>query len=236
MIFPGSNCDRDLVHVLGTVLRQEVVLLWHGDGDLRGLGCGDWILLPGGFSFGDYLRPGAIARFSPIMESLRRFVDEGGYVLGICNGFQILCESGFLPGALLRNVSTTFVCQRQYVLPVGDTVLTRYLSRRPLDLPIAHSDGRYYVSEDVLRQLEKNNQIVFQYCTEDGRVVGEANPNGSVENIAGICDVRHRVFGMMPHPERNADPLVCPRPDGLLVFQSILRSVETDLGVISVSD
>ncbi len=227
VIFPGSNCDRDVIYVLEKVLNQEVRVLWHADTSLDDFEPGDWIILPGGFTFGDYLRPGIIASFSSIMESIREFVERGGYVLGICNGFQILCEAGLLPGALVKNDHGQFVCKHQFIIPVNrDTPLTRFIDESvPLNIPIAHSDGRYFIDEQGLKDLLNNQQIVFQYCNEKGVPDDESNPNGSLLNIAGICDRTRRVFGMMPHPERNADPVLTgdSSPDGLKIFKSIVR-------------
>ena len=222
--FPGSNCDQDLIYVLETLLEQKVVRLWHKDTDLQGA---DFILLPGGFSYGDYLRSGAIARFSPIMQSVMEHAQNGGYVMGICNGFQILCESGLLPGALLHNASHTFICKNVYLKPGT----TNSLPTADLDpdkaycIPIAHGEGRFYASDETLAELKANDQILFRYCDADGNVTPEANPNGTTDNIAGICNAGRNVFGMMPHPERAADANLFNQ-DGLALFQSILARVE----------
>ena len=193
VVFPGSNCDRDIYDALTYDLNQEVNMLWHKDKDLSSFSTEDCIILPGGFSYGDYLRCGAIARFSPIMQSVIEFASMGGKVLGICNGFQILCESHLLPGALLRNANQQFV---------GKNVFIKNESDRVYKIPIAHGEGRYYADEKILNELEANGQVIFRYCDESGNVTEEANPNGSSRNIAGICNASRNVFAMMPHPER----------------------------------
>lgn len=195
VVFPGSNCDRDMQDALQVELKQEVVMLWHKDTDLGGLGKDDTIVLPGGFSYGDYLRCGAIARFSPIMQSVTRFAAEGGKVFGVCNGFQILCESHLLPGALLRNANRQFISKNIYLRGAGD-------QGRALKIPIAHGEGRYYADERTLDELEAQDLVIYRYADEDGNIVSAANPNGSLRNIAGICNKDRNVFGMMPHPER----------------------------------
>jgi phosphoribosylformylglycinamidine synthase len=224
VIFPGSNCDEDLIYTFETILGQEVVRLWHKDSDLQGV---DFVLVPGGFSFGDYLRSGAIARFSPIMDAVIAHCNRGGYALGICNGFQILCEAGLLPGTLLHNDTQKFICKNVYIKPAtSSTLLTAGLdSDQPLQIPIAHGEGRYYASEEVLRQLNENEQVIFRYCDKDGRFNREANPNGSLENIAGVANATKNVFGMMPHPERAADEMLS-NTDGRLIFESILVSLK----------
>ncbi|MET0243373.1 MAG: phosphoribosylformylglycinamidine synthase subunit PurQ, partial [Flavitalea sp.] len=200
VVFPGSNCDRDMQDALQNDLNQEVVMLWHKDKSLDGFSKEDCIVLPGGFSYGDYLRCGAIARFSPMMQSVIEFAKGGGKVLGVCNGFQILCEAHLLPGALLRNANQQFVCKNIYMTAPG--------TGKALKIPVAHGEGRYYADEQTLDQLQKNNQIIYQYCDENGVVSvdnnpnGFANPNGAIRNIAGICNRERTVFGMMPHPER----------------------------------
>ena len=221
VVFPGSNCDDDVVHVLGDVMGCEVTKLWHKDHDLGGLGEGDCIVLPGGFSYGDYLRAGAIARFSPIMQSVIEFARAGGYVWGVCNGFQILCEAGLLPGVLLRNVHQRFICKNVYLLPqTTNSLITAQLDlQKPLKIPIAHAEGRYHADAATLQRLNDNDQVLFRYCTADGRIAPEANPNGSLDNIAGICNEGRNVFGMMPHPER-----ACSEPlnniDGRAILQA----------------
>ncbi|TAE45371.1 MAG: phosphoribosylformylglycinamidine synthase I [Bacteroidetes bacterium] len=220
--FPGSNCDDDLIYCLRENLGQQVVSLWHKDHDLKGC---DFVLLPGGFSYGDYLRSGAIARFSPIMDEVMAHARRGGYVMGICNGFQMLTEAGLLDGALLRNESVHFICKNIYVRPVSRTsLLTAGLEQRAYMTPIAHAEGNYYCPPDVLKQLEDEDQILFRYCDAQGNITPEANPNGSLSNIAGICNRGKNVFGMMPHPERAADP-VLSNTDGKLILEQVLNSV-----------
>jgi phosphoribosylformylglycinamidine synthase len=198
-----------------------VVELWHKDTDLQGVDC---VVLPGGFSYGDYLRSGAIARFSPIMQSVIEFAGNGGYVLGVCNGFQILCEAGLVPGALLHNESHKFICKNVFIRKQGDCLLTANLPDKALKIPIAHGEGRYYAAPEVLADMEKNGQIMFRYCDENGTITSEANPNGATDNIAGVCNAGKNVFGMMPHPERAADPLLY-NEDGLLLFRSLLNEI-----------
>ncbi len=224
VVFPGSNCDEDLIYVLQHMMRQEVVRLWHKDRDLRAV---DFVMIPGGFSFGDYLRSGAIARFSPIMESVVAHCNRGGYAMGICNGFQILCEAGLLPGALLHNNNQKFVCKNVFIKPAtSSTLVTCGIdSDKALKIPIAHGEGRYYASAETLRELNENEQVVFRYCDKDGHFNKEANPNGSIENIAGVTNKAKNVFGMMPHPERAADPLL-GNVDGKQIFDSILTAVK----------
>lgn len=223
VIFPGSNCDQDMIHVLGEVMGAPVRTLWHKDTSLQDLDTEDCIVLPGGFSFGDYLRTGAIARFSPIMEQVIRFAGEGGYVWGICNGFQVLCEAGLLPGALLRNDHQKFICQNQYISPqtTNSAITHRCTAGEALNVPIAHGDGRYYIDADGLKGLIANDQVLFRYCDAAGKISPDANPNGSVDNIAGICNADRNVFGMMPHPERASEE-VLGNIDGRKLFESIL--------------
>lgn len=218
--FPGSNCDEDMIYVLETLMGQEVERLWHKDTDLKGV---DFVVLPGGFSYGDYLRSGAIAKLSPIMEEVINHANNGGYVLGICNGFQILTESGLLEGALLHNDNQKFICKNVYLKPEnGDAPITKGLdASKAYKIPIAHGEGRYYAGEETIQKLAANNQILFKYCTEDGEVNDEVNPNGSIDNIAGICNENRNVFGMMPHPERAADSELA-NLDGKAMFESIL--------------
>ena len=222
VVFPGSNCDEDMVYVLRNILKQETVKLWHKDTDLQGC---DGIILPGGFSYGDYLRSGAIARFSPIMEKVSAHAANGGFLFGVCNGFQILCEAGLLPGALLHNENRKFVCKNVFIKTDNtDTILTRSITKnKALKIPIAHGEGRYHTDEKTLAQLKANNQILFTYCNEDGETTVDSNPNGAIENIAGICNAGKNVFGMMPHPERAADAELFNR-DGLELFNSIIQS------------
>jgi len=226
VVFPGSNCDDDMIHVLGTVMQQDVVKLWHKDTDLKNLGKGDCIILPGGFSYGDYLRAGAIARFSPIMNSVIEFANNGGYVWGICNGFQILCEAGLLPGVLLRNGNQKFICKNVHLktLTSESAITSNINTEESLMIPIAHAEGRYHADEATLKSLEANNQILFKYCDENGNVGGDANPNGSTMDIAGICNENRNVFGMMPHPER-ASEMMLGNEDGKILFESLLAKV-----------
>lgn len=223
VIFPGSNCDHDLIETLEQVTGQEVVKLWHKDTDL--MGC-DFICLPGGFSYGDYLRSGAIAKLSPIMSSVKEFSEKGGPVWGICNGFQILCESQLLPGALLRNEKQKFQCANVYIQSMtSNSSITRLLpTHTALKIPIAHAEGRYYADEKTIQLLHENDQILFKYCDEKGNITSASNPNGSVENIAGICNAGRNVFGMMPHPERAANAALF-NTDGRAFFESIMAEV-----------
>ncbi len=223
VIFPGSNCDEDMIYVLESIMGQQVERLWHKDTDLKGC---NMIVLPGGFSYGDYLRSGAIARFSPIMEQVIRFSEKGGYVLGICNGFQVLCEAGMLPGALLHNNSRQFICKNVYLTPDNhETLVTRSIPPGDvLKIPIAHGEGKYYLPDDELEKITENGQVLFRYCDEQGKVSEAANPNGSVANIAGVCNAGKNVFGMMPHPERAAD-IELGNVDGRLIFESILDTI-----------
>jgi phosphoribosylformylglycinamidine synthase subunit PurQ / glutaminase len=199
-------------------LDQEVVMLWHKDTALPGFGVDDCIVLPGGFSYGDYLRCGAIARFSPIMQTIIRFAGEGGKVLGVCNGFQILCESHLLPGALLRNANQQFISRNIYLRGLGD-------KGRALKIPIAHGEGRYYAAENVLDELEANNEVIYRYSDEQGKVITEANPNGSTRNIAGICNKTRNVFGMMPHPERACSEAL-GNIDGRIILHTLFPGIE----------
>ncbi len=225
VIFPGSNCDHDMLHVLGNVMQQEVVALWHKDSQLPSdLDC---VILPGGFSFGDYLRCGAIARFSPLMESVIAFANGGGFVFGICNGFQILCEAGLLPGVLLRNDRQKFICRNVYLKSMtrNSAITSRIDSQAVLKIPIAHAEGCYYADTATLVELEANDQILFKYCTPTGEITAEANPNGALLNIAGICNKGRNVFGMMPHPERASEDAL-GNTDGRILFESLLQAVE----------
>lgn len=227
IIFPGSNCDHDMIYALKEKLHQEVVELWHKDTDLQSV---DAIMLPGGFSYGDYLRSGAIARYSPIMESVIEFANNGGFVFGVCNGFQVLCEAGLLPGALLHNSSQKFICKNQSLLAEqNQTALTVSVPKgKILNIPIAHGEGRYYAPEKVLAEMVQNKQIIWRYCNEKGKLTEDSNPNGSVMNIAGICNKEGNVFGMMPHPERAADQEL-GNTDGLFILNSIVKSLEAKL-------
>ena len=221
IVFPGSNCDEDIFHVLKNILRQNVIKLWHKDHDLQGC---DLVILPGGFSYGDYLRSGAIARFSPIMKEVMSFASKGGIVFGICNGFQILCESGLLPGALLNNLHHQFVCKNVFIRAENnETILTSSLVKgMALKIPIAHGEGNYFADEETMKRLIDNGQILFRYCDDKGTINPESNPNGTVENIAGICNETKNVFGMMPHPERAADSLL-GNNDGLIILESFYK-------------
>ena len=221
VVFPGSNCDYDAFHVLKEVMRQPTVLLWHKEHDLKKVDC---VVLPGGFSYGDYLRSGAIARFSPLMQEVVDFAGRGGLVLGICNGFQVLLELGLLPGAMLRNKNLKFLCQFVDLrLENADTLFTRTGDPgRVLRIPIAHFDGNYYAPPDTLREIEDNCQVIFRYCEPDGRLTEEANVNGSLASIAGLVNKKGNVMGMMPHPERAAEDLF-GSVDGLVIFESVLK-------------
>lgn len=223
VVFPGSNCDVDAWHVARNVLGQEAEYVWHAQQDLGGFDC---LILPGGFSYGDYLRAGAVARFSPVMQAVRDFAAQGGLVLGICNGFQILCESGLLPGALYRNRDLKFHCHFVNLLVENnETPFTRlYAPGQVLKIPIAHGEGNYFIDEAGLGDLEQRGQIVFRYCDPQGRVTPEANPNGSTANIAGICNREGNVLGMMPHPERCAEEIL-GSGDGRGLFESVLSWV-----------
>ena len=222
IVFPGSNCDMDMVYVIKTIIKQEVVKLWHKDDDLQNC---DFIILPGGFSYGDYLRSGAIANYSSIMEKVVEHANNGGYVMGVCNGFQILCESGLLPGALLHNTNHKFICKNIHLKPISkNTLVTNEYSDDAIKIPIAHGEGRFYADENTLNKLVENDQILFKYSDENGNITKEANPNGSILNIAGICNKNRNVFGMMPHPERAADTELS-NTDGKILFDSILNEV-----------
>lgn len=224
VIFPGSNCDQDMIYTLRNIMGQEVVELWHKDKDLKG---SDFIVLPGGFSYGDYLRSGAIARFSPIMEKVIDYANNGGLLYGVCNGFQVLCEAHLLPGALMHNTSHKFICKNVHIkAETNNTIITRNIPQdKALKIPIAHGEGNYYASADTLQALKDNDQILFRYCDENGNITPEANPNGAMENIAGVCNEGRNVFGMMPHPERAADTELS-NTDGLYIFKSILQMAE----------
>lgn len=222
VVFPGSNCDYDCYFAIKQWVSSSVEFIWHKSTRLNTYDC---IVLPGGFSYGDYLRTGAIARFSPVMDNVIKYAENGGLVIGICNGFQILLESGLLPGAMLRNTSLRFVCKYITLRTVTTrTPFTASLKKgEVLSVPIAHNEGNYYIDEKGLEELQKNSQIVFQYCDADGAVSDSSNPNGSLLNIAGICSKRGNILGMMPHPERCCDPLL-GSIDGLKIFQSIIES------------
>jgi phosphoribosylformylglycinamidine synthase I len=223
IVFPGSNCDYDCYFVLNKILGVPVRYLWHKDTDISGL---DLIILPGGFSYGDYLRTGAIAKFSPIVTEVKRFADNGGKVLGICNGFQTLAEAGLLPGALIRNKTLRFICREVHLrVENNNTPFTHlYQSGEVIQLPIAHTDGNYYADKDTLERLENEGRIVFRYCDTSGQLTEESNYNGSLHNIAGIINEGRNVLGLMPHPERRVDPVV-GGIDGARLFESVLNLV-----------
>lgn len=222
--FPGSNCDEDMVYVLESLFNQKVERLWHKDADLKGV---DFVILPGGFSYGDYLRSGAIANYSPIMAEVVKHAEKGGYVMGICNGFQILCESKLLPGNLLHNNNQKFICKNIHLRADnnGSIINAHIDTTQALKIPIAHGEGRYFASDETIAELNANDQIIFRYCDADGNITDEANPNGSMENIAGVCNAGKNVFGMMPHPERAADAEL-GNVDGALLFESILGLIK----------
>lgn len=226
IVFPGSNCDDDMVHVLGEVMGQEVEKIWHKETSLPAdFEVGDCVVLPGGFSFGDYVRCGAIANLSPIMQAVKKFAADGGFVLGVCNGFQILCESGLLPGVLLPNAGQKFICDNIFLRPMTlNSPLTCDLELgSALKIPIAHADGRFYADDATLDFLEKNEQVLFKYCTPEGKITAAANPNGASRGIAGICNSQRNVFGMMPHPERASES-VLGNSDGRGLFESLLSA------------
>jgi phosphoribosylformylglycinamidine synthase I len=223
VVLPGSNCDHDAVHVVRDVVGAEVELLWHKETDLRGADC---VIVPGGFAYGDYLRAGALAKFAPVMEPIRRHAAAGGMVFGICNGFQVLTEAGLLPGALMRNQHLRFLGRDVFLrVEETDTPFTCELERGSvLRVPIAHGEGNYFADDDTLDELERNRQVIFRYCDAEGRITSDANPNGSARNIAGICNAGRNVLGMMPHPERYAEALL-GNTDGLGVFRSLAAAM-----------
>jgi len=223
VVFPGSNCDRDMQFTLSDVMGQEVEMLWHKEHSLKGC---DFIVLPGGFSYGDYLRSGAISRFSPIMKEVVEFANKGGFVLGICNGFQILTEAHLLPGALLHNNNLQFICKNTFLKSsTPDSILTSKIPEgKVLKIPIAHGEGNYIADKNVIDEIEENDQVIFRYCDTEGKVTESSNPNGSINNIAGICNKARNVYGMMPHPERASDKIQ-GNEDGKLIFESILALV-----------
>ena len=224
VMFPGSNCDYDTFYVLKEVIGRDTVLLWHKDHDLQGV---DVVVLPGGFSYGDYLRSGAIARFSPLMQEVKTFAGAGGHVVGICNGFQILLELGLLPGAMLRNKDLKFLCQFVHIrIENGHTDFTRAGKKgQILKIPIAHFDGNYYAPDKVIKDIRRNGQVVFRYCNADGRRTDEANVNGSLDGIAGLMNTQGNVMGMMPHPERASEALLGSE-DGQIIFRSLIEAIE----------
>lgn len=220
VVFPGSNCDEDLYHVYKNILHQDVTRLWHKEHDLQSC---DLILVPGGFSYGDYLRSGAIARFSPIMNEVIAHAEKGGYVLGICNGFQVLTEAGLLPGTLLKNREQKFICKNAYIRPVSKTaVMTAKLDHnQAYKIPVAHADGRFYAPDEVIHQIFDNDQVLFQYSDPEGSIDENSNFNGSVHNIAGVCNEGKNVFGLMPHPERASD-MALGNEDGRVLLEAFL--------------
>jgi len=231
--FPASNCDQDAVHVLRNVLGHSVRLVWHKDSSLGDVGA---VVVPGGFSYGDYLRTGAIARFSPVMQAVKEFAANGGLVLGICNGFQILCEAGLLPGALIRNRSLQFRCEHIFLQTASyDSPFTSQIpAGRLLRIPIAHGEGCYFADEPTLAGIETNRQVLWRYVDAQGAVTPEANPNGSIANIAGLCNQRRNVAGLMPHPERASEP-VLGSADGRLIFESLIESFQRGGGVAAAA-
>ena len=223
LVFPGSNCDHDTFNVIETLVKQPVTFLWHASEDLENC---DAILVPGGFAYGDYLRTGAIARFSPVMQSVAKFARSGGLVMGICNGFQILCEAGLLPGALMRNAGQNYICKQVHLrTETTDSPFTNGLSRdRVLQMPIGHMEGNYFCDADTLARLKAEDRIAFRYATPSGEITAAANPNGSLENIAGVLSEGRNVLGMMPHPDRSSEALL-GSADGLLLFASLAESL-----------
>ncbi len=223
LVFPGSNCDHDAYHVIAEIAHQPVTFLWHDSSELENC---DAILVPGGFAYGDYLRTGAIARFSPVMQSVKKFAAGGGLVLGICNGFQILCEAGLLPGALMRNAGLKYICKQVYLrTETTDSPFTNKLAQgQVVQIPIGHMEGNYFCDEHTLADLKRDDRIVFRYSETDGAITAAANPNGSLENIAGILNEGRNVLGMMPHPDRSSERLL-GSADGLLVFQSLVSAL-----------
>src|ERR1039457_92541 len=225
LVFPGSNCDHDTYHVVAEVAHQPVTFLWHDSEDLAGV---DAVLVPGGFAYGDYLRTGAIARFSPVMQAVKRFAADGGLVLGICNGFQILTEAGLLPGALMRNAGLKYICKQIHLrVETSDSPFTNQLAKgEVLKMPIGHMEGNYFCTEDELRRLEAEDRIAFRYTTPGGEITAEANPNGSLSNIAGILNANRNVLGMMPHPDRSSERMLGSE-DGWKIFASMVEALAT---------
>ena len=223
VVFPGSNCDEDLVYTMSNIMGQEVVKLWHKERDLKNC---DFVFVPGGFSYGDYLRSGAIARFSPIMEEVVAHANKGGYVMGICNGFQILTEAKLLPGALLHNTSRKFICKNVHLKAASSSnPLTAGLDfEKSYKIPIAHGEGNFFAGADLIKEIEDNDQVLFRYCSEDGTIGEDFNPNGSMNNIAGITNKTKNVFGMMPHPERASD-FELENTDGREIFEALLARI-----------
>ena len=225
LVFPGSNCDHDTYNVIAEIAHQPVTFLWHASHDLEGC---DAVLVPGGFAYGDYLRTGAIARFSPVMQSVKRFADGGGLVLGICNGFQILTEAGLLPGALMRNAGLKYICKQVHLrVETTDSPFTNQLVKgEVLQIPIGHMEGNYFCTPDDLHALEAEDRIAFRYATPAGEISAEANPNGSLQNIAGILNAQRNVLGMMPHPDRSSEKLL-GSSDGWKIFASMIEALAT---------
>lgn len=223
VVFPGSNCDDDMVYVLKDIMGQDTVKLWHKNTELEGC---THIILPGGFSYGDYLRSGAIAKFSPIMEKVIAHANNGGFVFGVCNGFQILCETGLLPGALLHNNSRKFICKNVFIKAENNStpVTSKIPTNKALKIPVAHGEGKYFADTETIKKLNVNGQILFRYCDEKGNVTEASNVNGALENIAGVCNEAKNIFGMMPHPERASDKEL-GNEDGRLLFESIMEKV-----------
>lgn len=223
IVFPGSNCDHDAYHAVSKYVGQPVDFIWHKDTDLSGY---DAVIVPGGFSYGDYLRAGALARFSPVMQAVKEFAAQGKFVFGICNGFQILCEAGLLPGALMRNRDLHFICKHVNIrVENGNTPYTTEIDGgKVLSIPVAHAEGNYVCDDETFNQLEENGQIVFRYCDDEGSVTDAANPNGARSNIAGICNQNRNVLGMMPHPERACEELL-GSTDGRAIFSSLTKAI-----------
>jgi phosphoribosylformylglycinamidine synthase subunit PurQ / glutaminase len=228
LVFPGSNCDHDTYNVISEIAHQPVTMLWHDSPSLENC---DAILVPGGFAYGDYLRTGAIARFSPVMQSVKKFASDGGLVLGICNGFQILTEAGLLPGALMRNAGLKYICKQVYLrTETTHTPFTRTLKKgEVVKVPIGHMEGNYFCDAETLAELERNDRIVFRYATPDGQITPEANPNGSLGNIAGILNEGRNVLGMMPHPDRSSESLL-GSADGFKIFVSMVETLKENQG------
>ena len=223
LVFPGSNCDHDTHNVVAAIAKRPVTFLWHASEDLQGC---DAILVPGGFAYGDYLRTGAIAKFAPVMQSVAKFAKADGLVMGICNGFQILCEAGLLPGALMRNASQNYICKQTFLrTETTDSPFTNELRQgQVLQMPIGHMEGNYFCDADALATLKREHRIAFRYATPDGAITADANPNGSLENIAGVLSEGHNVLGLMPHPDRSSERLLGSE-DGLQLFQSMVQSL-----------
>ena len=223
LVFPGSNCDRDAYHVIAAAAKQPVTFLWHASHDLQDC---DAIVVPGGFAYGDYLRTGAIAKFAPIMQEVNRFAAIGGLVLGICNGFQILCEAGLLPGALMRNAGLKYICKpvKLRVESTHSPFTHTCTQGEVVEIPIGHMEGNYFCDANTLAELNREERVIFRYSTADGRITPDANPNGSIENIAGICNAGRNVLGMMPHPDRSSDPLLGMN-DGFRIFESMVGAL-----------